>query len=433
MADTNSPGRVATDAFGAPRRVARARPRVRLVAAALPLAFLLGVAGCGESSAPSTSASKSSSSTAVAGASSVAFGGRAAVALVAGKPIARSSYAHWLAAEQALGGAANAGHRALAFLLTSAWLLDEASARAVAVSAAEAKQRLERLERQSFPRAGSLQKFLAKAHETEADLLERVRIELLESRIEAQVTAGQSGARGKRALASFQQAFQRRWKSRTKCDAGYVMEDCSEYSGPRENLAGESSQSSSASSAAGAASSSASSTARSASASATSNASGEVYSAPGAMSMSSPAFERNGAIPSRYTCDGADVSPPLEWQNVPAKAAALVLFVIDDGPPGPASGIRWVVGDISPSTKSVATGQTPAGGIVGSDTQGHSGYGGICPARGKTSAVEFVLYALSKKIPLSPGFAPATAESEYGAGNDLLGSAAVTYAVYHRP
>jgi phosphatidylethanolamine-binding protein (PEBP) family uncharacterized protein len=117
---------------------------------------------------------------------------------------------------------------------------------------------------------------------------------------------------------------------------------------------------------------------------------------------------------------------------VPAKAAALVLLVIDDTASGPASGIRWVVGDISPTAKGVAAGKTPAGGVVGSDTQGHAGYGGICPAHGKTSTVELVLYALRKPIALSPGFSPTTAESEYGASKDLLGSAAVTYAVYHR-
>jgi Raf kinase inhibitor-like YbhB/YbcL family protein len=151
------------------------------------------------------------------------------------------------------------------------------------------------------------------------------------------------------------------------------------------------------------------------------------------MTITSPAFEANGAIPARYTCDGADVSPPLRWQDVPAKAAALVLFVIDDSASGSASGIRWVVGDISPSAKGVAAGATPEDGIVGADTQGYGGYGGICPAHGKTSTVEFVLYALRRKIALSPGFLPALAESEYGSGHDLLGAAAVTYAVYRRP
>jgi hypothetical protein len=389
------------------------------------------LAGCGESAAPATTAATSASVTAASPVASTQSSAASvdAVAFVSGKPIAKASYEHWLAVERALGAGGNPGHRALGFLISSAWLLGEAGAQGVSVSEAEVKQRLAELKRQSFPKAGSLGRFLAKSHETEADLLERVKVELLESRIAAKVTAGKGGAQRKSILAGFQQAFQRRWKSRTTCKPGYVMEDCREYAGKPESQA--SSGAASSSSASSASHSSGSSSSSTSSSSAASS-SGEVYSSPGAMSISSPAFERNGAIPVQYTCDGANVSPPLQWQNVPAKTAAFVLFVIDDSATGPASGIRWVVGDIGPSAKGVAAGKTPEGGIVGSDTQGHSGYGGICPEHGKTSTIEFVLYALKKPISLSPGFQPAVAESEYGSGKDLLGSAAVTYAVYHR-
>ncbi|HEY3760091.1 MAG TPA: YbhB/YbcL family Raf kinase inhibitor-like protein [Solirubrobacteraceae bacterium] len=404
---------------------------------ALALALLLGLAGCGESATNSTSTAASTptaSSNAALASSHAATSHGATVASVAGKPIAKTSYAHWLIVEQALGGEANAGHRALGFLLTTHWLLDEAATRGVSVSTADVKQRLDELKQQSFPKAGALQKFLAHAHETESDLLTRVKVELLESRIAAQVAAGQSGAQRKATLASFQRTFQNHWKARTTCAAGYVMEDCSEYHGKPENLTASSTSSASSAAASSTSKSTASSSGHvsSTGASRSSSASGEVYASPGSMTIASPAFERNGVIPAQYTCDGANISPPLEWQNVPAKAAALVLFIIDDTPSGSASGIRWVVGDISPSSKGVAAGKVPAGGIVGSDTQGHSGYGGICPEHGKTSTVEFVLYALKKQIPLSAGFSPTTAESEYGSGKDLLGSAAVTYAVYHR-
>jgi phosphatidylethanolamine-binding protein (PEBP) family uncharacterized protein len=401
--------------------------RIYLLVAALAVTVVL--AGCGESASPSTTTATS----AVPAASPVAgtqgsVASVDAVAFVSGKPIAKSSYEHWLAVEQALGGSGNPGHRALGFLISAAWLAGEAGAQGVSVSAAEVDRRLVELKRKSFPQAGALAKFLARSHETEADLGGRVKIELLESRIAAKLTAGRSAAQRKSILASFQQAFQQRWKSRTTCNPGYVMEDCSEYKGKPESQTSGTGTSTS-SSASSASHSSASSTSSSSAASS----SGEVYSSPGAMSITSPAFERNGAIPAQYTCDGANISPPLQWQNVPAKTAALVLFVIDDSATGPASGIRWVVGDIGPTAKGVAAGKTPAGGIVGSDTQGKSGYGGICPERGKTSTVEFVLYALKKPISLSPGFQPAVAESEYGSGKDLLGSAAVTYAVYHRP
>jgi phosphatidylethanolamine-binding protein (PEBP) family uncharacterized protein len=406
---------------------------------ALVLLVAILLAGCGESGSSSnpTSTSNAAATSSRSGATHSASGARvAAIAWVSGRPIAKTRYEHWLSVERALGAGPTASHRAVGFLVSSAWLLREAAGRGVSVSETQATQHLDQLKRQSFPQAGGLKSYLAKAHETEADLLQRVEVELLQSRLALQVTAGQSQARRSAILARFQRSFQQRWKSRTTCATGYVMEDCSEYRGKPENLTTTSSLGAASSGSASSASTGGSSTRASSSRSTSggaANVSGEVHSAPGAMAISSPAFQRNGAIPVQYTCDGANTSPPLQWQNLPAKTAALVLFVIDDTSTGPAGGIRWVVGDISPSATGVAAGATPEGGIVGSDTQGHVGYGGICPERGKTSTVEFVLYALSKKIPLSPGFTPAVAESEYGSGKDLLGSAAVTYAVYHRP
>ena len=93
--------------------------------------------GCGSSS-QNTSGSTSPGHTATASSRPSID----AVASVAGRPIAKSSYEHWLAVERVLGGNVNAGHRALGFLLTSAWLFDEAKTRGVSVSATEVKQRL---------------------------------------------------------------------------------------------------------------------------------------------------------------------------------------------------------------------------------------------------------------------------------------------------
>jgi Raf kinase inhibitor-like YbhB/YbcL family protein len=384
------------------------------------------LAGCGGGSSTVTATSSVIPSSPAAAETSAATSSVDAVASVAGVPIAKSSYGHWLAVERAGGTTSNAGHRALSFLITSQWVIGEAAARKLSVSEAEVKQRFAQISKQSFPKAGSLQKFLTKAQETEADLLARVKVELLESRIAAKVTAGKSGAQAKSLLASFQKAFQEHWKKYTTCKPGYVMEDCSEYKGKPEDLAATSSTSSSSSS-------SASSSSSSSSTSGSSKASGQLPPPQsGAMAITSSAFERGGALPKQYTCDGANISPPLEWKNVPAKAAALVLIMIDDSAIGPASGIRWFVGDINPSSKGVAAGQTPEGGIVGSDTQGKGGYGGICPPAGKTSTIQFTLYALSKKIPLSAGFQPSLAEEEYGQGKLLMGEAATTYATYTR-
>ncbi len=404
-----------------------ARAAVCLPAIALLTVVLLAGCGGGSTASTSSSAVPSSPATSAQGSASNVD----AVALVSSTPIPKTSYTHWMAIEKALGGTSNPSHMALGFLITSEWVIGEAAARGISVSEAEVKQRLAQTEKQIFPKAGALQKFLAKSGETEADLLARLKVEMLESRIAAKVTAGKSGSQSKALIASFETAFQHHWKSYTTCKPAYVMEDCSEYKGKPEELTATSSSSQSSSS--GSSGSSSSSSGSSSSSSSSSNSSGEIPPPPtGAMSISSSAFGLNGAIPTEYTCDGAGISPPLEWKNVPAKAAALVLFVIDDNTAGPAGGIRWIVGDINPSSKGVAAGKTPEGGIVGSDTQGHTGYGAICPPHGKASTIEFVLYALSKKIPLTTGFQPDIAEAEYGGGKLLLGQAAVTYGVASR-
>lgn len=374
------------------------------------------LAGCGGGS--STHAGGAGAASSLSGAAQGSASGEA-VADVAGTPIAMSAYRHWTSVESALGVSKLASRQALGFLITSQWVLGEAAARHLDVSDGEARARLETLARKELAKSGGLRALQAKSKETTTDLLGRVKVELLESKIAQQVTAGTSAARRKAVLASFQREFERRWRGRTSCRAAYVMEDCSQYKGPRAP----------GTAAAGSGGTSASGASGASGASSRSGASGEVYSAPGGMSIGSTEFERNGPVPARYTCDGAGISPALQWQNVPAHTAELVLFVIDDGSNGSDGGIRWVLGGIDPSTHGVAAGQTPAGAIVGRNTAGKVGYSAICPRKGQTHTIEFVMYALKKKIALTSGFEPAIAESEYG-GSTL--ASAVNYGVYTR-
>jgi phosphatidylethanolamine-binding protein (PEBP) family uncharacterized protein len=380
----------------------------------LPAFSLLAVGllvGCGSGS--STTSAVPSSPAAAVDASTVSAAG--AVAIVAGVPIAKASYTHWLSVEQKLGAAGSPSHQALGFLITSEWVLGEAAARHLAVSETEVKRRYTQLVHQSFPKAGALKKYLAKSGETEADLLARIKVELLASRIAAKIASGKSSSQRTAVLAAFEKSFQKHWKSITSCNGGYVMEDCKQYKGKPENLTASTN---------GSASSHGSGS--------SANTNGEVYTAPGAFSITSSAFERNGAIPAEYTCAGKGISPPLSWQKAPAKAAELFLFVIDDNSSNKSGGIRWVVGNIDPSSTGVAAGQTPQGGIVGTNTDGKAAYSPICPAKGKSDTIEFVMYALSKKIPLSPGFQPTTAEADYGSHKLLMGQAAVTYGIASR-
>jgi phosphatidylethanolamine-binding protein (PEBP) family uncharacterized protein len=399
---------------------------------ALPLLAAALLAGCGGgSTASSSSVPISPASAPIPGASTatVPAADADAVALVSGAPISKTSYQHWLTVEKTLG-ASSPSHQALGFLITSEWVLGEAGARHIAVSDAEVKQRFAQLVHQSFSKSGSLQKYLAKSGETEADLLARIKVELLASRIATKVTSGKSSAQRSTLLSGFETNFHTHWKSLTICHSGYVMEDCKQYRGKPEDLTATSSNSSSSSNSG--ASSASGSTSSHASTNSASSSNGEVYTQPGGFSLSSSAFEHNGAIPTQYTCAGAGISPPLSWQKVPAHAAELVLFVIDDNAKGSSGGIRWIVGGISPSSTGVAAGQVPPGGILGTNSAGKVGYSPICPDHGKSDTVEFIMYALKNTIQLSPGFQPSQAEAQYGSRKLLMGSAAITYGVASR-
>ena len=388
---------------------------------------------CGSSSS-STNASEAVPASPAAASTPGKASNADAVAFVAGTPIDKDSYKHWLSVERALGGKANASDRALGFLITSQWVLGEAAARGISVSEGEVKKRLTQLERQSFSKPGSLQKFLEKSGQSRADLLARIKVEMLQSPIAAKATAGtKSQAQREAALAGFQKNFHAHWKRLTSCRPAYVMEDCKQYHGAAEpGLTAKPSGSASTGGASSSSSGGSHGSGGSVRGSAGTKVGGEVYSQPGAFALSSPAFALNGEIPSQYTCAGAGISPPLNWEKVPAGAAELVLFVIDDSSSSSSGGIRWIVGGIDPSSTGVAAGKLPAGAIVGANTAGKATYSPICPAQGKSDTIEFVMYALRKTIPLSPGFQPSDAEHEYGAGKDILGQAAVTYAIASR-
>jgi Raf kinase inhibitor-like YbhB/YbcL family protein len=351
------------------------------------------------------------------------------VATVERTPITKASFEHWTSVTAALdhskahSRAAALKNQVLSFLITSQWVLGEAAHLGIDVSEAEVRRRLHQVTAKQFPTASQLKRYLASIGESEADLSMRVKVELLEAKISQHVTSGKTASTETHLLLSdFQKSFETRWRARTSCQHGYVTEDCKEYKGTPHPPAASSSSSS--------ATSSPSSSSHAASTTASSNSSGELPATPGAMAISSPAFERNGEIPAQYTCDGANVSPPLQWQHLPAHTKELVLFIIDDSSDGSEGGIRWVVAGIDPSLSGISAGQLPAGTVVGLNGSGKATYGGICPAKGKSASIEFVLWALSKTIPLSSGFIPAIAEHDYS--HSELASA-TTYATYTHP
>jgi Raf kinase inhibitor-like YbhB/YbcL family protein len=118
------------------------------------------------------------------------------------------------------------------------------------------------------------------------------------------------------------------------------------------------------------------------------------------MKITSSAFQQGGNIPSKFSCDGANTSPPLQISDVPSEAKSLLLIVDDPDAP---SGLftHWVVWNISSKTTTISEGSTPKG-VQGTNDFGKSGYGGPCPPSG-THRYYFKIFALDRELDLPFG------------------------------
>jgi len=105
------------------------------------------------------------------------------------------------------------------------------------------------------------------------------------------------------------------------------------------------------------------------------------------------AFADGGLIPAKFTCEGANVSPELRWNDAPANTRSYALIVDDpDAPAGTFT--HWVLFDVPAARSSLAEGAS-AIGVAGKNDFGRVGYGGPCPPRGHgPHRYYFTLYAL---------------------------------------
>lgn len=122
--------------------------------------------------------------------------------------------------------------------------------------------------------------------------------------------------------------------------------------------------------------------------------------------LTSSAFQEGGMIPSQFTCDGANISPPLEWSGVPQEAKSLALIADDpDAPMG--TWVHWVLFNIPPNKTQLpedvkSDKVLPNGAKHGINDFKKYGYGGPCPPSG-THRYFFKLYALDIQLDLEPG------------------------------
>lgn len=133
------------------------------------------------------------------------------------------------------------------------------------------------------------------------------------------------------------------------------------------------------------------------------------------LTIQSPAFEANGSIPPRYTCDGENTNPSLSISGVPEGALSLVLIVADPDIPQSVKdtlGIEildhWVVFDIPPTTTEIKEDTVPHG-VQGANARGAGAYIGPCPPD-REHRYFFRLYALDTMLGLSEGVSRSAVE-----------------------
>lgn len=126
-----------------------------------------------------------------------------------------------------------------------------------------------------------------------------------------------------------------------------------------------------------------------------------------AFNLTSSTFSHGGSIPSRYTCEGEDISPPLSWMNVPDAAQSLVLIIDDPDAPDPKAPkmtwVHWVLYNIPPDvsdlSENITSATLPPGAEQGLNDWKRIGYGGACPPIGRHRYFH-KLYALDTTLQL---------------------------------
>ncbi len=120
--------------------------------------------------------------------------------------------------------------------------------------------------------------------------------------------------------------------------------------------------------------------------------------------LTSPEFDNGSEIPTRFTCDGDDISPELTWTGVPNAARSLALIVDDPDAPR-RTWIHWVVYGLPSDASGFPEGASIAehGGVNGATDFNRSGYGGPCPPSGPAHRYFFKLYALDAPLSLDSG------------------------------
>jgi hypothetical protein len=154
------------------------------------------------------------------------------IACVGAQAITGATFSHWADIARRSGGkhppsTAEVTNQAMGFLVSSDWVLGEAADLNIDVSEAKVRHTFNHIRGEQFSKRKEFKIFLRKSGQAVADLLFRVRLNLLSTGIQRHVLAGHRGAKSRqRALGSFVQEFKLKWTAQTYCEPGYANPDC---------------------------------------------------------------------------------------------------------------------------------------------------------------------------------------------------------------
>lgn len=145
------------------------------------------------------------------------------------------------------------------------------------------------------------------------------------------------------------------------------------------------------------------------------------------MSITSPAFVMEEEIPSKYTCDGENISPTLMWSEYPEGTQSMVIMVDDPDAPG-GDFVHWLVWNINPKDEKIGEDSAPKGAVIGMNSLNENKYNGPCPPSG-THGYHFELYALGTILDLN---ASSRREDVKAAMEDHVLDEALLYGTYSK-
>ena len=140
------------------------------------------------------------------------------------------------------------------------------------------------------------------------------------------------------------------------------------------------------------------------------------------MRIESQGFKDGEVIPSKYTCDGDNINPEIEFFDIPEGTVSLALIMDDPDSVGGRTFLHWAIWNISPKRTKINEGISPDEGVEGKNDFGKIGYGGPCPSNGVYHHYHFKLFALNGMLTVPPDISEIELENEI-ISKGLLGKA----------